>query len=126
MCVALGRDAGAWLTVASLLALFLGQPFHARAPIAPGKGLVAVAAGAVDPSDLPSQRAAHDAELCPQCRAAAQTRLGLRASAHEGLVAAQRPDLTLHLPAPAPPSSAPVLRGAHPRAPPTALLGPTS
>ena len=116
-CVAFRRHAGASLVLASLLALFLSQPFHAslRARRGPGSAAHAVA---VVSGPLPSQPAAHDADLCSMCRATAQTRLGLRVALRLGEIAADGPCLALHLPAPAPVKAAPPLREAQPRAPP--------
>jgi hypothetical protein len=114
------RRAGAALVLASLLALFLSQPFHASAPFgAPQPGLP-TAAVSVASSALISQ-AAHDADLCSMCRATAQTRLGLRLALRLGEIAADRPCLALHLPAPVPAKAAPQLRQAQPRAPPASL-----
>jgi hypothetical protein len=115
--VALARCTSAWLVVASLLALSLSQPFHATRPLAAGEGGPVATASAVGEAG-PS---AHDADLCPVCRAAVQTRLVLR------------PPLALHLapdgasvllraPSASPLRSAPELDGAHPRAPPSPLL----
>jgi len=121
-CAAFRRHAGASVVIASLLALFLSQPFHAAVPIAAAKGVLAATAGAVVSSQLPSQAAPHDADLCSMCRATAQTRLGLRVALRVGEVSADGPCLPLHLPAPAPIKAAPQLRDAQPRAPPATLL----
>ena len=118
-CLALRRHAGASVVIASLLALFLSQPFHGAAPIAAPTGFLA--AGAVLASQLPTQAAPHDADLCSMCRATAQTRLGLRVAVRVGEVSADGPCLPLHLPAPAPIKAAPPLRDAQPRAPPATL-----
>jgi hypothetical protein len=119
--VALRRPAAAWLTLATLFALCLSQPFHASAPLgssASSPAVRVVAAG----SELPSQRAAHDADLCSVCRATAQVRLGVRVMACVGELATTGATLPLHLPAPALASAAPTLRNAQPRAPPATLL----
>jgi len=121
-CVAFRRHAGASVVIASLLALFLSQPFHAATPIGAPRGGLPTAALAMVSSPLASQAAAHDADLCSMCRATAQTRLGLRVALRVGDVTADGPCLPLHLPAPAPIQAAPQLRDAQPRAPPTALL----
>lgn len=114
------RKAGASLVLASLLALFLSQPFHASALFgAPQEGLATTAVAAAS-GPLPSQ-AAHDADLCSMCRATAQTRLGLRLALRLGEIAADRPCLALHPPAPVPVRAAPPLRQAQPRAPPASL-----
>ncbi len=115
------RVAGASLLIASLLA-FLSQPFHATAPIGAPQQPLATTTVAVASSPLPSQAAAHDADLCSMCRATAQTRLGLRLALRLGEIAADRACLALHLPAPAPAKAAPQLREAQPRAPPATLL----
>ncbi len=120
-CVAFRRQVGASLVLASLLALFLGQPFHATAPFGAPQQAPATTTVAVASSTLPSQAAAHDADLCSMCRATAQTRLGLRSALRLGEIAADRPCLALHLPAPVPVKAAPLLRQAQPRAPPASL-----
>ena len=121
-CVAARRRAGASVVVASLLALFLSQPFHATAPIGEPHGIRAAAAGAVVSRELPSRAAPHDADLCSICRATAQTRLGLRVTLRLGELTAYGPSLPLHLSAQASARPAPELRDAQPRAPPFALL----
>jgi hypothetical protein len=118
-CVALGRRAGASLVLASLLALFLGQPLHARAPIAAvGDAPSSLALVASPPSAL---HGAHDADLCSLCRATAQTRLGLRVAQRAGEITAGGASLPLHLPALTPAKAAPQLREAQPRGPPRTL-----
>jgi hypothetical protein len=117
--VAFRRRAGAWLVIASLLSLFLTQPFHATTPIAGLGG--ADAAVVVASGQLPAHGSPHDADLCSMCRASAQTRLGLRVALRVGEVAAHGPALALHLPAPARAKAAPQLREAQPRAPPATL-----
>jgi hypothetical protein len=112
------RRAGAAVVLASLLALFLSQPFHASLPLPLGSG-AAGAAAITSPS--PSQPAGHDADLCSMCRATAQTRLGLRPALRLAEMAADGPCLALHLPATAPVKAAPSLRHAQPRAPPALL-----
>lgn len=117
-CVAIRRQTGAWLVLASLLALFLSQPFHASTPSgAPRPGPATTAVSAASP---PSQ-AEHDADLCSMCRATAQTRLGLRVALRLAEIAADRPCLALHLPAPELAKAAPQLRAVQPRAPPASL-----
>lgn len=111
---ALRRRATAWLAVASFLGLLLTQSFHGSAPAATAG--VASAAQAVVQADPPAQHMAHDPGLCALCRAAAHTRLDVRAATHG--VAADASSLPLHLPAPVSPGSAPELRSARPRAPP--------
>jgi hypothetical protein len=103
------------VVIASLLGLFLSQPFHTVVPIG------AAAGGAVVSNPLPSHASAHDADLCSMCRATSQTRLGLRAALRLGEIAPDGSFLPLHLPAPAPTQRAPQLRDAQPRAPPSAL-----
>ena len=115
---ALRRRAGAAGVIASLLALFLSQPFHASLPLPLGSG--AAGASAIT-SPSPSQPAGHDGDLCSMCRATAQTRLGLRVALRLGEIAADRPCLALHLLAAAPVKAAPPLRQAQPRAPPAFL-----
>ena len=115
----LRRHASAGLVTASLLALFLSQPFHAPPPIAAGDGNPAVAAAPADPTGGPAGPAAHDADRCPQCRAFAKTRLGLRPPS-PGAFAPDQPLLSLQWqPTPAP-RPAVELRLAGPRAPPIA------
>jgi len=121
-CVGFRRHAGASVVIASLLALFLSQPFHAAAPMGTSRGVLADTAGAAVSSQLPSQAAPHDADQCSMCRATAQTRLGLRVALRLDEVSADGPCLPLHLPAPAPTQAAPLLRDAQPRAPPATLL----
>ena len=104
------RRALVWLAVASFLGLLLSQPFHASVPLAKG-GVATVAQG-----DLLAHHVAHDPGVCALCRAAAHTRLEVRAPTK--LVAADGSSLPLHLPAPVSPGSAPELRSARPRAPP--------
>ncbi len=115
----LRRHASAGFVTASLLALFLSQPFHTPPPIGAADGAPAVVAAPADPAAASSAPVAHDADRCPQCRAFAKTRLGLR-TPNAGALAADRPLLSLHWPPPAPPSAAAELRIARPRAPPTA------
>lgn len=118
-CVALQRRAGAWVVLASLLALFLGQPLHATAPIgAPENAPSSLALVSSPPT---AQGGAHDADLCSMCRATAQTRLGLRVAQRAGEIAADGASLPLHLPALTPAKAAPQLREAQPRAPPRSL-----
>ena len=114
--VAFRRPAGALAVIASLLALFLSQPFHTVVPIG------AAAGGTVVSNPLPSHASAHDADLCSMCRATAQTRLGLRCALRLGDIAVAGPALPLHLPAPSQTQAAPQLRDAQPRAPPSTLL----
>lgn len=115
------RKAGASLVLASLLALLLSQPFHASALFgAPQEGLPTTSVAAASGPPVPSQDA-HDADLCSMCRATAQTRLGLRLALRLGEIAADRPCLALHPPAPVPVKAAPPLRQAQPRAPPASL-----
>jgi hypothetical protein len=119
--VAFRRPAAAWLAIAALLSLCSSQPFHGATPIrvaTAGPEASFIVAG----SDLPSQHAAHDADLCSLCRATAQARLGLRISACMGELAASGACLPLHLPAAEQAGAAPALRNAQPRAPPTTLL----
>jgi len=111
--------AGVGLVTASLLSLFLSQPFHTPPPIGAADGAPAVAAAPTDPAGASSAPLAHDADRCPQCRAFAKTRLGLRLPGVTAL-AADQPLLSLHWPPPAPPSAAAELRLTPPRAPPTA------
>jgi hypothetical protein len=118
-CVALRRRAAAAVVIASLLALFLSQPFHASLPRYLGPSGAAHAASAI--AGASSQPAGHDADFCSMCRATAQTRLGLRVALRLGVVAADRPCLALHLPAEGPVQAAPLLRQAQPRAPPAFL-----
>jgi hypothetical protein len=120
-CVALRRQAGAAVVLASLLALFLSQPFHASLPRYPAAGNAAHATAVAITGPSSSHAAGHDADFCSMCRATAQTRLGLRLALRLGEVAATRPCLALHLPAAAPVQAAPSLRLAQPRAPPSAL-----
>jgi len=121
-CVGFRRHAGASVLLASLLALFLSQPFHTAAPMGASQGVLADTAGAAVSSPLPSQAAPHDADLCSMCRATAQTRLGLRVALRLGEISADGSCLPVHLPAPAPTQAAPQLRDAQPRAPPATLL----
>ena len=118
-CVALRRRAGAAVVIASLLALFFSQPFHASLRYL-GPSDAAHAAAAIAGAS-PSQPAGHDADFCSMCRATAQTRLGLRVALRLGVIAADRPCLALHLPAEAPVKAAPPMRQAQPRAPPAFL-----
>jgi hypothetical protein len=112
------RRLGSAGLVAALLSLFLNQPFHVPPPV-PAQGDPAIAAAPVGVTDLPSGAGAHDADRCPQCRAFAKTRLGLRMPGAVVIDAGQ-PLLALHWPPPAPPSAAAELRLIRPRAPPTA------
>jgi hypothetical protein len=111
------HQAAVWAVIASLFALLLSQPFHAaERHDARGGAAIVAAAGAHSAS-----ASAHDADLCSFCRANAQTRLGLRAALRAGSVAPAGPSFALHLPAPAPVKTAPLLRPAQPRAPPALL-----
>jgi len=116
----LGRHAGAWLVIASLCSLFLGQPLHAGAQIGAAAGVSATLA--LSSAQLPSQTSPHDAGGCSLCRAIAQSRLGLRVALRLGALAANGPHLPLLLPAPSTIGSAPRLREAQPRAPPSTSL----
>jgi hypothetical protein len=118
---ALRRRAGAWLTLASILALFLGQPFHPSAPPWPAKSALEASSGLVIGREPPSRPAAHDPHLCAMCRATAQTRLALR-FACIGTPADPRACLTLQPLAPAAAISAPAPEEIRPRAPPIELL----
>ena len=113
----LRRHASAGL-VAALLTLFLNQPFHAPPPV-PTEGAPALAAAPAGPTGMPSHAPVHDADRCAQCRAFAKTRLGLRVPS-PGALGTERPLLSLHRPAPAPPCAVADLRLTPPRAPPTA------
>jgi len=119
--VALWRHTSA-LLVASLLSLLASQPFHERAAGAAASGApAAVASGAGAGADAPQQAAGHDRDHCVQCRAVAQTRLGLRAPAHDGALASQGPALALAVAPPDGPVAAPEPCVAGPRAPPVRL-----
>jgi hypothetical protein len=113
------RHAGAGLAFASLLTLFLSQPFHQPPPTCAADAALAFAAAPVDPAGESSTPVAHDADRCAQCRAFAKTRLGLRPPS-AGPLATDQPLLSLHWPPPAPPSAAAELRLTRPRAPPLA------
>ena len=113
--------AAAWLTIAALFSLCLGQPLHASAPIAVANGSSQTATLAAT-NDLAPGQAPHDADLCSLCRATAQARLGVRLSACVGDLTASGACLPLQLPAPELASSAPDLRDAQPRAPPALPL----
>jgi len=113
------RHAAAGVLVASLLSLFLGQPFHAPKQIGAADGVPAIVAAPADATGASSAPVGHDADRCPQCRAFAKTRLGLRTPGAEA-VAADQPLLSLHWPPPAPPRAAAELRLTPPRAPPVA------
>jgi len=117
---ALRRPAVAWLTIAALLALGLGQPLHAaaaaRAARVGAESVLVAAGGAATP-----QPAGHDADQCSLCRATAQARLGVRVSACAFDFAAIAACLPLPLPAPELAACAPDLRAAPPRAPPSLL-----
>jgi hypothetical protein len=115
----LRSHASAVLLTASLLSLFLSQPFHTPPQVGAGEGAVALAPAPADASGASSPAVAHDADRCAQCRAFAKTRLGLRTPS-AGAPATDRPLLSLHWPPPAPPSSSAELRLARPRAPPLA------
>jgi hypothetical protein len=117
--VSLRRLASAGPAAASVLVLLLSQPFHAPAPGAPAERSPAFTTAAVDPAGASSPNAAHDADRCPQCRAFAKTRLGLRTPAAIA-PAADRPLLSLQGPPPAPARAAAELRRTRPRAPPIA------
>jgi len=111
------------LLVVSLLSLLLGQPFHERVASDAGADAAAVvASGAGAPGGLPAHPDGHDRDHCVQCRAVAQTRLGLRALAPEGVLSLDGPSRALHPQAPACPRAAPEPCLAGPRAPPASLL----
>jgi hypothetical protein len=122
LCVAFRRDVSASLILASLLGLFLSQPFHAPAPVQATDPGVTITASAALGGDLPAQPAPHDPDACPVCRATAQTRLGMRVPTLLDALVAPGTPLALHSPASASPRSAPELHTARPRAPPTSLL----
>lgn len=118
--VALRPAAVAWLTIAALLALNLGQSLHAASAthVDPAGSEISLFAAA---HPLPSQPARHAADLCPVCRATAQARLGVRVSAGVSEIAASDIGMPLPRPAAERAAAAPALRDARPRAPPTAL-----
>jgi len=119
--VALWRHTSA-LLVASLLSLLSSQPFHERLASSASAGAPAVVAAGGDASaETPLRAAGHDRDHCVQCRAVAQTRLGLRAGAHEGALALHGAALALHVEAPERPYAAPEPCIAGPRAPPAAF-----
>ncbi|HEY8156175.1 MAG TPA: hypothetical protein VII72_18740 [Myxococcota bacterium] len=117
--VAPRRRASAWAVIASLIALFLSQPFHATARFDAPAGSASSTAWVASPAASPG--GAHDADLCSMCRATAQTRLGLRAAQRAGAIAPDGASLPLHVAALAPAKAAPQLREAQPRAPPASL-----
>ena len=120
--VALWRHTSA-LLVASLVSLLLSQPFHERVAAGAAAGAPAVVAGgAGSDGATPLRAAGHDRDHCVQCRAVAQTRLGLRAPAHDGALASHGPTLALHVAAPDRPVAAPEPCVAGPRAPPSRFL----
>jgi len=116
--VALWRPTSA-LLVASLLSLLASQPFHERSAAGASGAAAVVASGAGAGPDAPREAAGHDRDHCVQCRAVAQTRLGLRAPAHDGALASQGPALALHVAAPDRLVAAPEPCVAGPRAPPS-------
>ena len=109
------------LLVASLFSLLSSQPFHDRlAPETASRSAALVATAGAE-GGLPSHSGAHDRDHCVQCRAVAQTRLGVRAPAHAGALEAQGPALTLLPEAPECPLAAPEPGVSGPRAPPALL-----
>jgi hypothetical protein len=112
------------LLAASFFSLLLSQPFHER--LSPEDGSLAttavVAADAGSQGGLPSHAGGHDRDHCLQCRAVAQTRVGVRAPALVDTLPSNRPALALHPEAPACPHAAPEPCLAGPRAPPASLL----
>jgi hypothetical protein len=115
--IAIGRRACAWLGIASLFGLFLLGPMHG--PVGGARahtdGTRTVAEFLASDSHAPL----HDTGSCQVCRAASQMRSGLRDAARH--VSPQALLQGLH-PAVAPqPRSAPILRDAWPRAPPSLL-----
>ncbi len=114
---ALRRRASAWLSIASLLGLFLVQPFHA--PLRGEHWSSAASVGATLALSAAGAPAAdHDAGTCQVCRAVSQVRSGLRATVP--LAVSHEPLRSLHVPAAPLPGAAPVLLEAWPRAPPAA------
>jgi hypothetical protein len=111
------RRASVWLAVASFLGLLLTQGVHGSEARAAAR--VAGAGQPVAQNDLPAHECAHHPGLCALCRVATQTRCGLRAPVQA--LEARGTVAPLHLPAPVPPSAAPELRSARPRAPPSPL-----
>ena len=121
-CVALWRHTSGLLVVA-FLSLLLSQPFHERVASGAEGGAPAVVAGEAGADGATPLRAAgHDRDHCVQCRAVAQTRLGLRAPSHEGALALHGAALALHVEARDHPYAAPEPCLAGPRAPPVAVL----
>jgi len=111
------------LLVASLLSLLSSQSFHERAASAADAGAPAIVArGAGEAPGAPVHAGGHDRDHCLQCRAVAQTRLGLRAPAHDGALAARGPELALHAEKTDRPGTAPEPCLAGPRAPPASRL----
>jgi hypothetical protein len=118
--VAFGRKVAGLVAVA-LLALLASQPFHARAVPAADEG-ASVAAGHAGPRGAdPAHAGEHDRNHCLQCRAVAQTRLGVRAPAPADALAARGPALALRDAAPERAHAAPARGRAAPRAPPASL-----
>ena len=107
------------LLVASLLSLLSSQPFHERAAsAADARAPAIVARGAGEAPGAPVHAGGHDSDHCLQCRAVAQTRLGLRAPAADAALAALGSELALHAEEPDGPGAAPEPCLAGPRAPP--------
>src|SRR5512138_1792292 len=93
---ALQRRASAWLGIASLLGLFLVQPFHT--PLRADHGQAAARAdGALAVSAAGPHAAEHDAGACQVCRAVSQVRTGLRLTLP--LALPEQPLRSLHVPA---------------------------
>jgi hypothetical protein len=114
---ALRRRASAWLGIASLLGLFLVQPFHAPLRAEPANATATVGA-TLALSASGSHAADHDAGTCQVCRAVSQVRSGVRTTIP--IAVSQEPLRSLHEPAAPLPGAAPVLLEAWPRAPPAA------
>jgi hypothetical protein len=109
------RGACAWLSIAALLGLFLSEPSHGAVGVDPAHsdGLRSVAEFVATDAHAPL----HDKGSCQVCRAASQMRSALRGTVghvppqplHQGLRPSTAPR----------PRSAPGLRAAWPRAPPS-------
>lgn len=114
---AASRRTSAWLVLAALLGLWLSQPLHPAAVARPTESGSAI--GALMQGTPSSPHPAHDASACQLCRAATQTRGGLRSFVHSGALAPVGVPSRLECVSIALPHFGPV-RSDWPRAPPSA------
>jgi len=117
-----GLRADAWLALFALLVPFLTQAFHGATPLAALAGSRGGQELALAASDAAAAALPHDVHGCPLCRAAAHSRLALRAAHAGGELAPAAKDPRWRLAAPPRAPAEPALGSAWSRAPPASSL----